>query len=642
MRLASISIEGYRRFLNKSTLKTSSKMTVLIGPNEAGKSSIINLLTLFNSEKAFSAADRYKFKDSVKIAASATFHLEAEDHEAIGSKTPQRFVINKQNSGKLLYRIEPKMNKPKAHRASFKKKISRILRNRDFQKQYKSTIYRIEEMCNLAERLDLEKESYSEAEISFIDELLALSDSLDFSKLPKYVNQLAQEIRSFLHIERTDFGNETALKILKGRAPKFVEFTNKDRQLKPAYNLAFYEHSDRKRRQKPCNALANICEIVGLDLAQLKKYLIANSSDRIQARIDNANRKLKQLFDEAWSQSDISVFLAWHKPEIQMMVQIRGQENLEYSLIEERSDGLRQSVALLAFVIKEDAHRPILLIDEAEQHLHYDAQADLVQTFTERNLASQVIYSTHSAGCLPEDLGVGVRLVVPIENDQEIATSRIDNNFWSTDALGFYPLLYGMGAQTLAFFPTRKALVCEGQSEMLLLPTIFRQAGDREFNGFQIVPGLASIPRQKLRELSFQGAKVAYLLDNDRAGQEYYSSLKAIGVSKTKLFYISGHRNSAISVEDWIEDNVFFEAMKKYRLRYFPNAKQVNKKYYYGDGKAAKVKEYEKRESVSVSKTVLAYIILEISEASAHNKIYNIRHKSAINRICREVCQALE
>ena len=70
--------------------------------------------------------------------------------------------------------------------------------------------------------------------------------------------------------------------------------------------------------------------------------------------------------------------------------------------IAERSAGLRQFVALLAFIEHEAADEDvILLVDEAEAHLHYDAQADLVRVFSKQTVADKIIYTTHSAGCLP-------------------------------------------------------------------------------------------------------------------------------------------------------------------------------------------------------------------------------------------------
>lgn len=637
MRLASIKFKGYRRFLHETTLKTSSKLTVIIGPNEAGKSSVLKLFTFLDEDKKFSPSDRYKFVEDVKIEVCATFQLEFEDYEVINSKSPQYYKLWKEDDGSVFHDLEPNVSRPKEHRAAFKVKIKKAVGSRLFREHFDSAKHDLREIERLANDFDLSPETYSDDQIAFLDEVRSQCDELEHRKLPKYLINLPWEIDEFLKIERLTHPNDAALEAIERRIPKFIEFTDKDRELQPSYNMTSYKHEKRESRREPCRALVNLCEISGLDLDRLKEHLKADKSDRIQKQIDNANVKLKALFDDAWSQSDISIYLSWQKPEIKIMVQMNGHNELEYNLIDERSDGFRQYVALLAFIIKQDAHRPILLIDEAEQHLHYDAQADLVQTFTERRLASQVIYSTHSAGCLPEDLGLGVKLVIPDNDGTEFATSRIENNFWASEMLGFSPLLYGMGAQTLAFFPTRKAVVTEGQSEMLLMPTIFRQVSDQEFNGFQIVPGLASVPNGKLASLSSQGAQVSYILDNDKAGRDYYKNLKGMGVPESRLFYISGAGKSAVTVEDWIADDVFAEAIENYQLRYFPNVALPVKGFFDGDGKAEKIKSFEKRAGVSISKTVLAYIILELAERIPRRNIYNEKYKNMILTIRSDI-----
>ena len=48
---------------------------------------------------------------------------------------------------------------------------------------------------------------------------------------------------------------------------------------------------------------------------------------------------------------------------------------------------------------------PVLLVDEAELHLHYAAQADLIQVLTEQTAASQIIVRD------PEDWLPALRLV---------------------------------------------------------------------------------------------------------------------------------------------------------------------------------------------------------------------------------------
>ena len=50
MRLTSIQLHGYRRFSTKETLMVENKLIALVGPNEAGKSSVLDALRWLNPD----------------------------------------------------------------------------------------------------------------------------------------------------------------------------------------------------------------------------------------------------------------------------------------------------------------------------------------------------------------------------------------------------------------------------------------------------------------------------------------------------------------------------------------------------------------------------------------------------------------
>jgi hypothetical protein len=107
-----------------------------------------------------------------------------------------------------------------------------------------------------------------------------------------------------------------------------------------------------------------------------------------------------------------------------------------------------------------------------DTHLHYGAQADLVQVLEEQDEAAKVIYTTHSAGCLPRDLGTRIRATVPTYREEDGETVQTDdseviNKFW-TKGRGLSPILIAMGASALAFAATRRAIAERGSGPNLL------------------------------------------------------------------------------------------------------------------------------------------------------------------------------
>ena len=199
-----------------------------------------------------------------------------------------------------------------------------------------------------------------------------------------------------------------------------------------------------------------------------------------------------------------------------------------------------------------------------------------------------------------------------------------------------------MGANTLAFFPTRKAVIVEGQSDPLIIPTVFRQIGKLDFNNFQIVPGMANLSSNNIPLLALQGQRVSYLVDNDQAGERYIKDLKGAGIAKELIFKISSSEGSIVTVEDWLDDNIFSNAVETYRVRFFNNKSTFPSGHFNGDGKAEKLKIYEKTIDEKISKVDLAYIILEAVEQNPMKPIFKKEYKKAISALKNNISKVLE
>jgi AAA domain, putative AbiEii toxin, Type IV TA system len=188
----------------------------------------------------------------------------------------------------------------------------------------------------------------------------------------------------------------------------------------------------------------------------------------------------------------------------------------------QRSAGMHVFAALLAFLTAKSVDsqsRPVLLVDEAEMHLHYDAQADLVRLFEHQDVAQVVVYTTHSIGCLPEDLGLSVVVVEECGEER----SRLSQSFW-TRGPGLTPLMLALGATALSFTPARRVVIGEGAHEAILLPTLLREVRKTQDLGtplgFQVVGGLAEIAADAVGSLDEEAGTVVYLVDNDEGGRQ--------------------------------------------------------------------------------------------------------------------------
>ena len=216
--------------------------------------------------------------------------------------------------------------------------------------------------------------------------------------------------------------------------PEVLAFSDSDRSLRTEYNL--------QDSQEWNNAVHNLAQLAGFSMDSLSKAASSPQHEDRQDLLMRANSRLSQAFDSSWTQANLNVSLnILHPRQLQVYVAADGGPTLR---LEDRSDGLRAFVALVAFLeAKNVTSPPVLVVDEAENHLHWDAQADLINLFHSQDKVAQIIYSTHSPGCLPHDLGHGVRAVLPAPDSPH--HSVIENWIWES-SLGFRPLLLRMGA----------------------------------------------------------------------------------------------------------------------------------------------------------------------------------------------------
>ena len=92
-----------------------------------------------------------------------------------------------------------------------------------------------------------------------------------------------------------------------------------------------------------------------------------------------------------------------------------------------------------------------------------------------------------------------------------------------------------MGASQLSFMAIRQSVFVEGSTDMMLLPTLFRQATGRDHLGFQIVPGIAMTAQANFGLLENHASKVAFLVDRDEDGDKYRKQLEKSGIAKERI-----------------------------------------------------------------------------------------------------------
>ncbi|NPE28346.1 AAA family ATPase [Methanococcoides sp. SA1] len=325
--------------------------------------------------------------------------------------------------------------------------------------------------------------------------------------------------------------------------------------------LHFY-FTQRVSLNNPSGALKNLLELADINIIELWNNVKKKDLGKISYIEEIGNKILEQKFNERWKQHNIYIKLKFEPEYIRIFI----PSAKTYSNVSERSDGLKFFIALFAFVqSKNESIDPIILIDEAETHLHYDAQVDLVKVLETQQSASKIIYTTHSAGCLPTDYTSSIRIVKPEigENRRDTGISTIENCFWKGGP-GISPIRLAMGASTLNSSKYRRTLFTEGITDTILLPKLLKDAKEINNIEFQVLPGLSEANFEQIINISDEVANTLYLFDNDDGGKRHAKELIDAGIEKENILYFEDSHE----IEDYIKTEKYLSATNEILSKY--------------------------------------------------------------------------
>lgn len=605
MWVSRIAFNGYRRLAETAT-NIDGPITAFVGFNEAGKTSLLSALEWFTEGGELSSIDynRSRAPRSGTDVVKVFFQLEDDDKKAFSSipldNPPTSLVLYRMRDGGRVRDLEPRPRRQAKPFVAASERLARAIVT--LAPQFAAAADQDERDPNDWAAVVSEALTKPDAEWSddWMEDLAALSKWLDEipggRKQPRDA-KLAGFLNEVHSLVSADHPIESVWKAIEDRVPAFVLFKDADRTLETSYTL-----QPGERDIPP--AVQRLLMLAGLDAEAMWKHIEVGDSTKRETALERANDRLRVIFDKAWNQSKVTVRFNVNGKRLEVMLkELHGDGDV--TNISERSDGLKTFVALVAFLESGGyAVPPVLLIDEAETHLHYDAQADLVGVLLKSVNAAQIFYTTHSPGCLPGDLGTGIRVVA--RDPQYADASILKNNFWEGEGPGFSPLLFAMGAGAAAFSMCRNAVLAEGASDMVLLPSLIRQATGLNDLDYQVAPGLANAHGSGIR-VEEVAARVVYLTDGDKGGEDHKLALKKVGVDGARIFALP----KAHAVEDLINRgdylavvNEFLHTMgqtKQFSMSDIPPGVPV--------GKA--LNDWAKKSRVSIpSKVEVAYALL--------------------------------
>lgn len=532
MRLKTARVRGVGRLVDV-TIKVDQKLVAIVGPNEAGKSTLLKALSLVESDEPLALSGRSRSGTQVVDTdniVTLTLVVEDADRDLVSdlnlAEPPQRFLVHKRAGGERRYTITPRPRPDESALLSgseqLKVVVDHVVQLEPIETPDENEASAVEAAMNEASALLSDLQHYAD---SVTDLCASPPSERQSGSLAANGRELIERLGAYASVEGLikPLGTIVAwLEIpdpwqkvrdsLWSRTPDLAMFDEAAREIRSTYELNDGLLADVPR------GLENLIRLAGVNLSDLVEAVKTGQVSRRDTLKNIANAALASYFEGAWQQSKRTVELNVEGSTLRVNLR---EDGIFSSVFDERSAGMRMFVALNAFLARRDTGRPVvLLIDEAETHLHIDAQVDLVRMFADQHQVDKVIYTTHSPACLPPDLGVGIRAIVAGDGE----TSRVENSFWR-NSTGFSPLLVAMGASAAAFTKARAAVIGEGATEMILLPTLIRGATGEEVP-YQVAPGLAEASKGEYGDLDLEAARVAFLVDADGGGA---SLAKALG-----------------------------------------------------------------------------------------------------------------
>jgi energy-coupling factor transporter ATP-binding protein EcfA2 len=471
MRLTKARIRKYRSIQDTGEFEIENGKTILVGPNEAGKTVILQALQQLHAPEGIEGFDplrdypRSELNDiqrGVVDPATVTvvegqFRLEASDLEGLPEGYEDcTYVFGRRLDNKAWHRIDGGPSVPTY--GTLSKELKRLCSHVDKRKGADDPAPR-EALSTLtsgwAESTPVDGERAANLK-AWIEGVLPLIEESNDTEEKRYERLMrACEVTG----ERA-----TALTHLKKRLPAFVLFNNYFR-VRPRIHL---EHLAQRVQSGVLDDkqydYGNVCllKLLGFtprELADLGNAAQPKAGDpaALKAYRDKLDSRSYQL-NAASVKLTAEIVLVWMpNPDRAEADRLRIQADGQYLKVvvedelgveielDQRSEGFQWLVSFFVVFFAEAAEKhknAILLLDEPGLHLHGLKQRDFRETISRLAGKNQTLYTTHSPFLVgPEELDM-VRVVDM--TDRRVGT-KVHDNLSSGDPAALLPLQEALG-----------------------------------------------------------------------------------------------------------------------------------------------------------------------------------------------------
>lgn len=514
MKLKKFKITNYKSITDSGDCYLTDTITILAGKNESGKTSILEALEDFDTDK--------KIRESAKPIKSPESVPEISITFTVEKDTIKEILEEIESPLKATADIEIELIKTFPDVYSFGKNTlqNEIFGSKEIDKIQKSIKDKWSKIKTIRTKYEALGGSLFDFEFSDFVSEKTLFINFKNATTPN-VTQIEEKERDMFSKLLTEA--ETDINNLENLFATETKFLNALKQWIPNFIL-FNSFEDIFPNKIPFAELEKNEWIKDLSvISDLKISTIKGTDDRGKEKHkDDINIKLNKDYEKFWTQDVSNLSVNWDSEHLYFWIKEDGYP-YEPSL---RSKGRQWH---LAFYIKISARANekipnIILIDEPGLFLHAKAQEDILGKLEDSAKEVQLIFSTHSPYLLEADKLNRVRLV----HRTKKSGTEIENKVHAlADKETLTPILTAIGLELNAGISALDKVnnaVVEGPSDVYYL-NAFKKILNKDSVNFIFGGGCGNMPYVGTI-LHGWGGKVIYLYDNDQGKKDGEKNLQ--------------------------------------------------------------------------------------------------------------------
>ena len=558
MKLTYVRVQNYRSVRDTGWFEVEQAKTILVGPNEAGKTAVLEALQQINApagvrgfeplpdypRKLYNADIQTHRRDPSEIpVASARFALEPDDLAGLpnGVGATEYSCIRHLDNG-FTHSIDggPEVA---VFSEEIRKDLVRLAAHVDSRAAEEPEEGESPHSAQLDDIIrdwqvgtTVIDNNRGEELRSWLDSVTGIVDEDDSAEDARYTRLMEYTRR---HDQRA-----AVLDKLESRLPVFVYFNNYSR-VRPNLHLSrFADRVEQNLLDDDHYDYGNLCllKLLGFEARELADLgnagdpgndqeafnLYRNQLDERRFKLNAASVRLTDDIRLIWNpdRSGEQMDAVLIQADGQYLNVVVEDELGVHIGIDQRSAGFQWLVSFFVvfFAEAEDAHtNAILLLDEPGLSLHGLKQREFRQTLSRLAEGNQTIYTTHSPFLVgPEELDL-VRVVEMRDRDEG---TKVHTSVTASDPAALLPLQEALGydlAQSL--FTQQRNLVLEGLTDYWYFEATAQMLRDADLADLN--ENIAMIPANAAGKVVYfatilhaNNLKVAALLDSDNAGDQ--------------------------------------------------------------------------------------------------------------------------